>query len=331
MSLTYQCKRCNYTTNRFSNLVKHLNIKKQCNRTLESYKYSNDQIIILSLLPYFENIHTIKDSELDYLKNSNDIVKYKDELLLILDNIDKQKLKECNCCLQKFDKIIELKKHILILCFYKKLEKENKIEKNNKNIINNTGCNYDINNNTINNQITTNNITNITNNITHIHVDIKNIIPFDEGWDISKIDELTKTKLVFSNIMYTKLLEEILKNDINLNIIIDKNDDSGMVYKNDIDKYIKMKIKDIIDNSMEKLHKNLIDFNTSIFNENFYQKSFLNSLIESKNLIESKHLDYKNNLEIQKNVINFISEIFEKKKENAFEISNKILNNNSGF
>ena len=131
--------------------------------------------------------------------------------------------------------------------------------------------------------------------------------------------------------MYTKLLEEILKNDINLNIIIDKNDDSGMVYKNDIDKYIKMKIKDIIDNSMEKLHKNLIDFNTSIFNENFYQKSFLNSLIESKNLIESKHLDYKNNLEIQKNVINFISEIFEKKKENAFEISNKILNNNSGF
>ena len=127
--------------------------------------------------------------------------------------------------------------------------------------------------------------------------------------------------------MYTKLLEEILKNEINLNIIIDKNDDCGMVYKNDIDKYIKMKIKDIIDNSMEKLHKNLIDFNENIFNENFYQKSFLNSLEESKSLIKNKHLDYKNNSEIQKNIINFISDMFQKKKEDAIKISNKINNN----
>jgi hypothetical protein len=326
MSLEYQCKRCSYKTNRFSNLVKHLNIKKQCTRTLESYNYSNDQLLILSLIPYVQNNHLIKENEIEYLKNSNNIVKHKDELLLIIDNIDKQKLKICNCCSQKFEKIIELKKHIIISCFYKKLEKENKIEKNDKKSINNIECN-----NMINSQITTNNITNITNNINHIHLDIKNIIPFDEDWNISKIDELMKTKLIFSNIMYTKLLEEILKNETNLNIIIDKNDDSGMVYKNDIDKYIKMKIKDIIDNSMEKLHKNLIDFNTSIFNENFYQKSFLNSLNESKNLIESKHLDYKNNLEIQKNVINFISDMFEKKKEDAVEISNKIINNNIGF
>ena len=60
--------------------------------------------------------------------------------------------------------------------------------------------------------------------------------------------------------MYTKLLEEILKNEINLNIIIDKNDNSGMVYKNDIDTYIKMKIKDIIDKTMEKLKNHLLNF-----------------------------------------------------------------------
>ena len=162
-------------------------------------------------------------------------------------------------------------------------------------------------------------------------MDIKNIIPFDQDWDVSQIDEFTKTKLIFSNIMYTNLLEEILKNEINLNIIIDKNDDSGMVYKNDIEKYIKMKIKDIIDNSMEKLHKNLIDFNAKNFNEDFYQTSFLNSLKESKKLIDSKHLDYKNNIEIQQNVTNFISDMFDKKKENAVEISNKIINKNVGF
>ena len=322
MSITYQCKRCNHKTNRYSNIVKHLNIKKQCSRTLESYNYSNDQLLILSLLPYIENNLSIKENEIDYLKNSNEIIKNKDKLLLILDNIDKQKLKICNCCSEKFKKIIELKKHILISCFYKKLEKENNNEKPTNNI--------EGNNNVINNQNITTNITNnITNNITHIHVDIKNLIPFDEDWDISKIDELMKTKLIFSNIMYTKLLEEILKNEINLNIIIDKNDDSGMVYKNNIDKYIKMKVKDIIDNSMEKLHKNLMEFNSNIFNEKFYQNSFLNSLKQSKNLIESKHLDYKNNVEIQQNIINFISDMFEKKKEDAVEISNKIVNNNN--
>ena len=37
---------------------------------------------------------------------------------------------------------------------------------------------------------------------------------------------------------YTRLLEEILNDEINLNVIIDKEKDSGMVYKNDIDKYI---------------------------------------------------------------------------------------------
>lgn len=329
MTLSYLCKRCNYKTNRYSNVAKHLNIKKQCNRTLESYNYSNDQLFILSLLPYDENNYSIDEKEIDYLKKSNEIIKYKEELFILLEKIDKQKLKNCECCSEKFNKILELKKHILISCFYKKLEKENKIEKLDKNLINN----IEGNNNIINNQniINNNNITNNITNITHIHMDIKNIIPFDQDWDVSKIDEFTKTKLIFSNIMYTNLLEEILKNEMNLNIIIDKNDDSGMVYKNDIEKYIKMKIKDIIDNSMEKLHKNLIDFNANIFNEDFYQKSFLNSLKESKNLIDSKHLDYKNNIEIQQNVINFISDMFEKKKENAVEISNKVINKNSGF
>jgi len=53
---------------------------------------------------------------------------------------------------------------------------------------------------------------------------------------------------MISQFMYTELLEEILKNDINLNVIIDKEKNSGMVYKNNIDKYIQMKLKDIISN-----------------------------------------------------------------------------------
>ena len=79
---------------------------------------------------------------------------------------------------------------------------------------------------------------------------------------------------------------------------------------------------------MEKLHKHLIDFYTNIFNKNFYQKSFLNSLNKSKNLIKNKYIDYKNNLEMQKNVINFMSD---KKKKDAVELSLNIINNNIEF
>ena len=81
----------------------------------------------------------------------------------------------------------------------------------------------------------------------------------------------------------------------------------------------------------DMMYKKEFKKKVNIFNENIYQKSFMNSLNDSKILIKSKHSDYKNNLEIQKNVIGFISDILEKKKENAVEISNKILNNSTDF
>jgi len=127
-NLYYQCKRCNYKTNRFSNIVKHINIIKQCNRTEESYNYSNDQILILSLFPYVNKNISIDENQLNHLKNSNDIIKYKDDILLTLCIIDKKRLKICSYCSQQFIKILDLKKHILTHCFYIKLKKENKLE-----------------------------------------------------------------------------------------------------------------------------------------------------------------------------------------------------------
>ena len=109
------------------------------------------------------------------------------------------------------------------------------------------------NNNNSNNNITNNNITN------NIYLNIKNPIPFDDNWNISNIDN--KDKIIFSKIMYTNLLTEILKNEINLNVIIDKDNDSGIVYKNNIDKYIKMKSEDIIDKTMLKLKEHLLSIN----------------------------------------------------------------------
>jgi len=66
-----------------------------------------------------------------------------------------------------------------------------------------------------------------------------------------------------SQFMYTELLEEILKNNMNLNVIIDNENDSGIVYKNNIDKYIRMKLKDIVSNTMDKFNFHLNDINSS--------------------------------------------------------------------
>jgi hypothetical protein len=144
-------------------------------------------------------------------------------------------------------------------------------------------------------------------------------MPFDEDWDISKIDNINKQNIALSNFMYTSLLQEILKNEINLNVIIDKNDDSGIVYKNDIDKYIQMKSKDIVDNTMNKLKKHLLDINNNLKN------NILDECIDiSKKVIENKYEKYKNISSVEKDVKNVITKIYEEKKDDAINISNNI-------
>jgi len=86
--------------------------------------------------------------------------------------------------------------------------------------------------------------------------------------------------------MYTDLLEKILKNDINLNVIIDKEKESGMVYKNNIEQYIHMKMKDIIDKTMTKLNVHLNDINKSDTN------SFQEVIKYSRQMINKKYIDY---------------------------------------
>ena len=145
---------------------------------------------------------------------------------------------------------------------------------------------------------------------------IKNPIPFDSEWNLSHIDKNIKERISFTKRAYTKLLEEILKNEINLNVIIDKNNNSGIVYKNNFVQYVQMEIKDIIDNTMDKLNKHLLDINIDINDD------IMNEIIyDSKNIINYKYNNYKNNEDIKKNVINLISNIFEEKKENALIIS----------
>ena len=52
MPVNYICKRCNYTSKRLGDLKKHLNKKIICTKTPKSYGYTDEELIILSLIPY---------------------------------------------------------------------------------------------------------------------------------------------------------------------------------------------------------------------------------------------------------------------------------------
>ena len=104
-----------------------------------------------------------------------------------------------------------------------------------------------------------------------------------------------------------------------LNVIIDKDNDSGIVYKNDIDKYIQMKSKDIVENTMNKLNKHLLEINSDA------KDNIEDEVVDlSKKIINNKYKSYKKNNNIKKNVSDILSNIFNDKKDDALNISNKI-------
>jgi len=323
MNTTYKCKRCNYETNTFKDLVRHHNKQKKCYKNLESYNYSDDQLIVMSLIPYHNNVHEIKNYNIDHLKDSKILYDNLDNYLDTVYSVFKNKVKKCKFCDKNFCKIIDLRTHIIVNCYHKFLiDEKNNNEKNNNENNKNIDINLNGNNNIIGNNNTTNNT--INNNITNInqpniYVQVKSPVHFDDMWDISNIDLKTKFFLVFNNLMYTNLLEELLKNELNLNVIIDKNTNSGIVYKNDIEEYIQMKLKDIVNITMEKLKNQLLDMNEEIKDKVF------NEVNEHyRRMINKKYIDYTKDKDIQDNVIEHVSNIFDKKKEDAIKISKSI-------
>jgi hypothetical protein len=317
MLTIYKCNRCNiFETGRFGDIKKHLFRKNVCKKNEKNIFLSDDQILCMSIISYYKNIHNINEDEIKLLKDSNILDINKKELFDKLDNIEKNNCKKCNYCNKEFSLINDLKKHFILYCFKKELEnRKNKEESNKTNNINSNNNNCDLTNININTLNQTNNITNITN----LYFEIKSPIPFDKDWDISKIDEDKKAGIIISNYMYTKLLEEILKNEINLNVIIDKEKELGMVYQND--KYIQMKLKDIISNTMEKLNNHLNEINKE--NNNVFDE-----IVKfSRQMINKKYVDFNNKQNIQEGVKKCLSEIFENKKEEAVNIAKNICEN----
>ena len=312
----YKCRKCGYKTKFFRDLKNHINIIKTCIKDFSCLDLTNDEILITTLIPYIDNNQNL---DLNKIKKYKYTYQNKQSLFDDLFFIDKNKIKICKYCNQKFSKIQNLKEHIIIECFEKEMERKNVDYFGNNN---NNLCS------TINIQGNSNNITNITNitNINNITLKIEHPISFDENWDTSKITEAEKCQLILSKLMYTKLLGEILKNDANLNVVIDTNKDFGIVYKNESEKYIKMEIKEIIENSMAKIHQKLLEINDELKKTGLYE-DFVTEY--KRKDITNKHQCYVNNKDIQEKVNYFIACVFNNKKEDSHKIMKEYLLNSS--
>jgi hypothetical protein len=261
------------------------------------FENSIDQNIILSLLPDDERLKDliIKVKSKDY----KDLYQSRRRLLMKrLDGSDDD-TKSCFYCNKKFNKIQDLREHVLIDCFLEEI-----LEKNI-------------------------NIKNIDNS-TNIILNIQTPISFDKNWDISDINTIgKKIEILCSSVLYTKLLKKILENKNNLNVVYDKKNNIGFVYKNDNEKYITMNINDIVDISMKKLHENLLEINSHVKNHKNYknQAEYETFCIEREIKINNKFRDFQDKFNVKKNVVNMISEILHDKKDESKEIFENMQNN----
>ena len=283
----YKCLRCNYKTYRYNDMKKHLNRKIKCTQDIDSYKYDDNFINEKSLLlKYNENGDIEK-------KTTGDDNKIK-----------------CNNCNINFTKKSNLLRH-LKKCVIEVPEQQ---QPSSNHIENHIETQYNIANQ--HNISTTNNV---------IIVNSNNLRSFNEKWTIEHIDEYLRNNIFLSGTKYTDLLDEILKDKNNLNVIIEKDSNYGLIYKNEEELYVNMKVKEIIEKSMEKLYEQLNDLYSSISNDN---KMKINTKIieNEKKIMDNKYDNFCNNNNNTKSVVeNLLASIYEKKKDEAVVIADNIL------
>jgi len=280
----YECKRCNYTTNKKSDITRHLNRKIICVRNVNSYKYNDDELVKLSLIPIKEKKEIPDTIKLNF-KSEEDL----------LDYINKNNINFCLFCNKQYNRKYDLNRHISNSFKKKCFNKE--IINNNQPIIQNF-----------------NNIQNIQNINIHVYNIQNNIIPFDEQWDTTKISNVKKLDLFLSNDKYSNTLKEILTYQNNLNVIFDKENDTGLIYKNDNEKFQSMKSEDIIEKTMYKIYKHLIDFHKDIKTSETYS-----NIDNHINIVKDKLNTFNKNIDIKEKVKDIMISIFDKEKDKVIE------------
>jgi hypothetical protein len=272
-------------------MKRHFERKFKCIKNIDAYKYEDEELYNLSMIK---------------IKNDN----YPEELLSTkkADSIDKNT-----------EENIDIK-HICEQCNLMFQNKSNLNRHLKKNACTNPSVTNITNNNNSNNTL------NQQNNI--ININLKILKPFDDDWDVSNIDNTLKNILVLSSMKYTKTLEHILNNDTNLNVIIQDETNTGIVYKNSTEKFKPMTINDIIDKSMDKLHKQLQSFHSEIKEHNEFNISN-DYLEEEKGVIEQKYNDFKTNKDVQSKVKEYITGLYNNKRNDTLKIYQELLLDNN--
>ena len=189
----YECKRCFHKFYQKNDMKKHLDKKKICSRTFESYKYNDEELYDLSL-------ERIKNNETKYIctncnknyNNNNNLIRHIEKYCkkTINDKTDKSTDEKINT-----SNIQEnvCKEYIQVEASNITDPKPDPVQ---------IGSNNNINSNNIHsNNINSNNNINININITK---------SFDDEWDTSGIDINKKFFLLFANSKFTKSKSECI-------------------------------------------------------------------------------------------------------------------------
>ena len=261
----------------------------------------------------------------DMKRHLNKVIKCynEDELNIISLNLinDNKKMNKnliCNLCSKSFSRIDSLNRHKKSYC--KNIHNKNIISDDNLNNIN-------IQNN-IDKQININ-IEKQVNNFFILDKKELNIRSFDDSWNLEHFDNYMKLFILISKTKFTDFLSEVLKNKENLNVIVEKNSESGLVYKNDSNMYVKLNTDEILNQSMHKIYEHLQKIydeylNNELKPSNNIDKHFLESIKNAEKTINIKYNDYVKNNEIKKQVDNCLLNIYSEKKEDALEIAHNI-------
>ncbi len=370
----YICRRCDYTTNRKSNLVHHLeNRKKKCELLTNNsiYQFYTTKMLIENAEMKKEEVESMKKALKNNCSEKNiypDKNSYQDKQENIIkeagysDNSDvfsekgsekccikTDNLYYCKTCYKEFSSKFNVQRHS------EKCLKKNEMLKRNQDILEVSVLENNIIKNILEetsipntfNQNKNSNINNIQNNIQNNYqntfidksININNnnnitinlqIVPFDGNWDLSKISNDRKRKIITNNNLYTSLLSEILENEKNLNVILSNDADIGMVYANEKVKYKVASRDDIIMQSMLKLRNQLM----SISNEECVGHEISNDNLNSAvKRLDEKFQNFINCAETNFIVNKYFTEIFDSKKEKSIQAYHGLMdeNNEIGF
>ena len=328
----YLCARCNYNTMRKSDIKRHLERKVKCLRNINSFQLSDTEIYEKSIKPCSkkELEKVISDSKEFSNKNNNNQPKIsnenKDTQHTSSKNQNKnnqshhhdiKKKEQCEYCQKLFSEKYNLRKHQKNSCkgivmlsneehikFFEKqaLLSQEEIKKMN-----------------IKKQFNITNQPN-TNQRNIFIINQSNLKDIDNEWNIEQLDDYIRKIILLYDHKYANILDELLKNKNNLNMIMNKNNQYGLVYKNDDELYVCMKVREIIDKSIDKLYEELNAFYKELEDKNIIKIN--NSILEQeKHAMDIKFKDFCTNNNIISSTEKILMKNYEKTNNEALNIA----------